>query len=154
MGTDKINFIFTGLGPHVEILEKEKIENVILTGPKSGTDLSEIYASADAFVFPSSTETFGNVLLEAMASGLPTLSVDSGGVTDFAIPGVNSLVCKHHDPQSIADGIIQLAQNPLLRQHLAQNALETAKERSWTNIFNQLINDYKAVLSKRFAIAG
>lgn len=146
IGEDKINFIFTGLGPHLEAIKKENIQNILLTGPKSGEELSKTYASADVFLFPSGSETFGNVLLEAMASGLATLSVDAGGVKEFAVHQKNSYVCKYHDVDDIAKGIIELYQNQNLREKLKKGALQTANQRSWETIFDQLLNDYQKII--------
>jgi len=150
---DKVNFVFTGLGPYSEVLEKCGIQNILLTGPKNGKELYEIYASCDAFVFPSGTETFGNVLLEAMASGLATLSVDSGGVLDFAKDNYNSVVCEHKNIKSIADGIVKLAENEDLRKTLAKGSLDTAEKRSWNSIFSKLINDYQKLILSHKQIA-
>jgi glycosyltransferase involved in cell wall biosynthesis len=80
----KALFIFKGDGPFLEELRSMDLPDTVFTGTKRGRELSEIYASSDVFVFPSGSETFGNVLLEAMASGLASICVDSGGVTDFA----------------------------------------------------------------------
>lgn len=150
---EQVQFVFTGLGPYMSTLEQSGIKNIVLTGAKKGKELSEIYASCDAFVFPSGTETFGNVLLEAMASGLPTLCVNSGGVLDFAKDYENSIICENQNARSIADGIITLAQNSMLRGIIAKGALATAEQRSWNSIFNKLINDYLGVLLKHKQVA-
>lgn len=151
---EQIQFVFTGVGPYEAELQGVNLPNVILTGAKRGKALWETYASADAFVFPSGTETFGNVLLEAMASGLPTISVDAGGVRDFAVDGVNSLVCQHKNAQSLATAICRLADNQLLRQRLSQGALVTAKSRSWERIFENLMKEYSRVFHQNKKIAG
>ncbi|HXI20926.1 MAG TPA: glycosyltransferase family 1 protein, partial [Gemmatimonadales bacterium] len=79
--------VLAGQGPLEEGLRRRPIPGVHLAGLLSGQELSEAYASADLFVFPSPTETFGNSLLEAMASGLPSLAVAAGGVLEFARHG-------------------------------------------------------------------
>ena len=77
-GDPSVTFAFTGDGPFLPELRK-KLPHGIYTGALHGEDLSRAYASADLFVFPSTTDTFGNVVIEAMASGLPVLVSDQGG---------------------------------------------------------------------------
>lgn len=148
IGTDKINFIFTGNGPYQETIESENIPNVILTGPKRGKDLWSTYASSDVFVFPSGFETFGMALAEAMSSGLPCITVNEGGVVNLATHGENAIVCQYRDPSSIADAIIELADNPMLRKTLGEGGLKTAKGCSWDTVFDKQIASYKRIIRK------
>jgi glycosyltransferase involved in cell wall biosynthesis len=76
---NKAVFAFTGDGPFMKELSEAGLPNAVFTGFKRGEELAEIYASGDIFVFPSGTETFGNVLLEAMGSGLACVCTDSAG---------------------------------------------------------------------------
>lgn len=138
---DEVQFWITGNGPILKKLASLKIPNVIFTGEKRGTELSEIYASADAFVFPSGTETFGNVLLEAMASGLPVICTDTGGVTDFTVHNINALVCRNGDSDSLSQSITSLL-DPDLRSRIRRQALCTAKSRSWDAVFDNLMQHY------------
>lgn len=78
----KARFVLVGDGLHTKSLMHMATENVLFPGYLKGRELAAMYASCDAFVFPSSTETFGNVVLEAMASDLPVITVDSGGVKE------------------------------------------------------------------------
>lgn len=145
----EITFVFTGDGPYLHDLMALNIPNMIFTGAKRGDELSQIYASCDVFVFPSGTETFGNVMLEAMASGLPGICVNRGGVTDFTVHRENALVCNDNDPESLAAAMEQLL-DPALRQVIRQGALRTAKEKSWNSIFDQLMMHYKTTVEKSF----
>ena len=77
-GEDGMKFAFVGEGPFLAELRK-KLPQAVFTGPLHGRDLSAAYASADLFVFPSTTDTYGNVVIEALASGLPVLVSDQGG---------------------------------------------------------------------------
>ena len=77
--------LFAGTGTH-------------FTGYLYGDDLADAYATADAFMFTGANETFGQVVQEAMASGLPAIIIDQGGITDQVIPGVNGFICPA-DPQ-------------------------------------------------------
>jgi len=145
---NKIVFIFTGDGPYSQVLKDESIDNVIFKGFKTGHELSEIYASADCFVFPSGTETFGNSALEAIASGLPVVGINSGGVTDFLIHGHNSLLSELGDKRAYASNLIKLIENEQLRRNLSANAISTAKSRTWEMIFDGLIEKYEIVIEK------
>lgn len=140
---DRVQFWITGNGPLLKEIESLQLPNVVFTGEKRGAELAQIYASADAFVFPSGTETFGNVLLEAMASGLPPICTDSGGVTDYTVHGENALVCRYGDPDSLTQAIIGLL-DPRLRGRIRRQALRTAADRSWNAIFDSLLRHYAA----------
>jgi len=143
---DKAVFIFTGDGPYAQTIRDAGLGNVILTGFKTGDELSEIYASCDCFVFPSGTETFGNSALEAMASGLPVVSVNSGGVTEFLVHGYNSLLAENNDAQVFTEHMIRLMEDRELRDTISKNALITAKERNWNDIFDGLLAKYEKLI--------
>ncbi len=74
-----------------------------------GHDLAEAYASADIFVFPSTTDTFGNVIIEAQASGIPVIVSDSGGPKELVEDRANGLITKSHDVDDFARAIRELA---------------------------------------------
>jgi glycosyltransferase involved in cell wall biosynthesis len=145
----KTAFVFTGDGPYAETIRKQKLPHVILTGFKRGRELSEIYASADCFAFPSGTETFGNAALEAMASGLPVAGVASGGVTDFLSHGYNALLCPEGSREAFAENLVTLMENPELRLSLAEKARKTALARDWNRVFDGLLNTYTAVIEEQ-----
>lgn len=142
---DDFLFVFAGDGPYREKLENCGIENVKLTGFVRGEMLAELYADANAFVFPSGTETFGNVLLEAMASGRPCVCVDEGGVTDFSVDEENALVTTYRNSEELANAIARLKTNPLLCRKLSAGGLRTAKERSWDSVMEYLMESYRYV---------
>ncbi len=123
---ERLQFVFTGEGPYLDELMSQQIPNIIFTGPKRGQELAEIYASADAFVFPSGTETFGNVLLEAMASGLPVICANTGGVTDFTENNENAFVFKNGDSADLTHALRKML-NPQFRDAIRRKAMETAR---------------------------
>jgi phosphatidylinositol alpha 1,6-mannosyltransferase len=141
--------VLVGQGPMAEGLRRRPVPGVHLTGLLGGSDLSEAYASADLFVFPSATETFGNSLLEAMASGLPSLAVEAGGVLEFARQGRNALLARPQDTQSLTDGLRRLLGDAGLRRQLAQGGLATAAARRWDEIYDRLLEDYAWVAERR-----
>ena len=142
-------FVFTGDGPYAEAIQNCGYSNVLCTGFKKGKELSEMYASADCFVFPSGTETFGNVVLEAMASGLPVAGVASGGVLDFLSHNRNSLLCDVNDT-AYTNNIITLMENDALRRSLAQNAYKDTLSKDWNYIFDTLVNTYNDVIEESY----
>lgn len=141
----QLQFVFTGEGPYLDELMAQQIPNIIFTGPKRGQELAAIYASADAFVFPSGTETFGNVLLEAMASGLPVVCADAGGVTDFTENNENAFVFKNGDTIDLTHALRKML-NPQFRAAIRRKALETARSRSWETIFDGLMFHYESAV--------
>ena len=98
--------LIVGDGPSRKSLQEQNLKNIIFTGYKSGRLLQEIYASADIFVFPSRTETFGNVILEAMASGLPVVAAYAGGNKESLMDGFNGLTFAPGDEKAMADCIL------------------------------------------------
>ncbi len=150
---NKAAFIFTGDGPYGEHIRRSGLENVIMTGFKTGYELSQIYASCNCFAFPSGTETFGNAPLEAMASGLPVVGVNCGGVTEFLVHDVNALLCTDEDHEAFSDNMIRLMQDEALYRSLAENGEKTALSRNWDKIFDALIADYQTVIKQHAATA-
>lgn len=142
----KASFIITGDGPLLSDLKASAPKNVVFTGYRGGNDLASLYASCDAFVFPSSTETFGNVVLEALASGLPVIGVNSGGVKDSIKHNHNGILCAPRDIESFSNGILRLIEEDSLLSSLSYNAREYTLKKSWDHIFKTLISDYEEVL--------
>jgi glycosyltransferase involved in cell wall biosynthesis len=142
----KTVFVFTGGGPYAQVIQREKSDNILLTGFKTGRELSEIYASADCFAFPSGTETFGNAPLEAMASGLPVAGVSSGGVTEFLSHGRNALLCLEGDRETFAEHLTAIMRDDALRRTLAENGRREALARDWDRIFDDLLGVYAALI--------
>ena len=105
--------------------------------------LSEVYSAADVFVFPSRVETLGNVVLEAMASGLPVIGADQGGTVENVRHGLNGLLCPAGDAARFAEAILRLADDAALRERLARNARAWAEERSWERTFEVLLSTYE-----------
>ena len=133
-----------GTGPLVEQSDLEKTNGIILPGELRGNHLAQWYASADIFVFPSTSETFGNVILEAQASGLPVLCLNSQATQER--------ICNHHDGilaaniEEFEKQIIDLCADKSKRVFLGKNATQTAKSQKWDDIFNRLYQEYCEVI--------
>ena len=150
----KAAFVFTGGGPYGELIRQKHLSNVILTGFKTGRELSGIYASCDCFAFPSGTETFGNAPLEAMASGLPVAGINRGGVTEFLFHGWNALLCAGGDQGAFTENLIAIMNDRALRRTLAANGQKLARSRTWDAVFGELIGVYAALIRESGAGTG
>lgn len=136
--------VLVGDGPMREELETA-LPDAYFAGHQTGDALSRWYASADLFVFPSTTETFGNVVLEALASGVPAVVVDRGGPSGLIRPGVNGRVARANDPADLAEHVGTLLAEPELRTRLGQHARAAAAERDWSVINGHLIESYARI---------
>ncbi|MFZ0453738.1 MAG: glycosyltransferase family 1 protein [Ignavibacteriaceae bacterium] len=143
---DDAAFVIVGDGPIKNELIKLMPKAVFL-GYQSGTKLAEAYASSDIFVFPSTTETFGNVTLEAMASGLPPICAKEGGAYGVIDEGINGLTAIPRDPVDLAKKINLLLDYDEKRNYLRNNAINYAKEQTWDKIFQKLVNSYQLLIS-------
>jgi glycosyltransferase involved in cell wall biosynthesis len=150
----KAAFVFTGGGPYGDFILKKNFPHVILTGFKTGRELSRVYASADCFAFPSGTETFGNAPLEAMSSGLPVAGVASGGVTEFLSHGENALLCAGGDKKTFTENLIAIMENKSLRRKLAKKGRKLARDRAWERIFDDLFSVYAGLIEDARNIPG
>ncbi|MDF9408874.1 MAG: GDP-mannose-dependent alpha-mannosyltransferase [Pelotomaculum sp. PtaB.Bin013] len=137
-----ICLVVTGDGPLTKTLKRNAPENVIFTGYLNGEELAEAYASSDIFVFPSTTETYGNVILEAMASGLPVVAPYSGGIQENLIDKYNGLTCRPRNYGDIVAAVTMLKENDQLREALGNQARTFALKKSWDKILGDLITDY------------
>ncbi|MNI12025.1 GDP-mannose-dependent alpha-mannosyltransferase [compost metagenome] len=144
-----VHLLVVGDGPLLPELRARAPRNVTFTGAKHGEELAELYASADLFVFPSSTETFGNVVLEAMASGLPVVAAGAGGSKELVMPGVTGVLFQPHDPGSLAEELCRMSSDSMLRTAMGSEGRRQALGRSWEQIFDGLIRDYEEIIDSR-----
>jgi glycosyltransferase involved in cell wall biosynthesis len=137
-----LKLMIVGDGPIRQKLMDRADDRFIFTGYKQGDELASLYASADLFVFPSLTETFGNVMLEAMAAGLPVLAYDVPGPKDVVEHGRTGILLKTVDAESMTQAIVDLTQNHELTQRLAHHALEHARSQTWDKVNSIVRNTY------------
>lgn len=115
--------VIVGDGPYLgELRKKLSGYPVIFTGFLQGAELSVAYASSDVFVFPSTTDTFGNVVLEAQASGLPVIVSDSGGPKELMLDGVTGFVAKADNRKEFADSMRSMLRDPAMTTKMGKNA--------------------------------
>jgi glycosyltransferase involved in cell wall biosynthesis len=137
-----------GGGPTREALENHFAGTATnFVGYLQGKELGSAYASADAFIFPSRTETLGLVLLEAMAAGCPVVAARSGGIPDIVTDGINGFLFDPDDDQSPIRATQNLFADPNLRQQFRHNARQEAECWAWSAATRQLADYYKAVLA-------
>lgn len=136
-----------GDGPQRQELETQFGDlPVVFTGYLQGEALSSAFASSDLFVFPAANETFGNVVLEAMASGLPVVTAARGGPLDFVQPGRNGMLFPADDHEAFLAAADQLLRSPSRIQRMGMYAREDALQHSWDGVFDRLLADYRSVL--------
>lgn len=141
--------IITGDGPFMKKCKSLFPEDTIYTGFKKGRELAEIYASSDIFICPSSTETFGNVVLEAMASGLCVIGADAGGVGEIITQQVTGLKFPPRNQVELTKAMSELLTNRDLQNILRKNGRSYGMNQSWNKVFDGLMEIYHNILSKR-----
>ena len=143
----RLHLVLAGDGPERERLSERVGKHASFLGWQRGADLARTYASADIFLFPSATDTFGQVILEAQASGLPVLAVAAGGPLELVQDGVTGLL-RDADSVQLADALVALAGSPALRKRLATAALGAVRERTWERALQRLAAGYRRALEQ------
>lgn len=144
-GPDRL--LLVGDGPLRSLLERRAQPDVIFAGYRQGEDLARCYAAGDFFVFPSLTDTFGNVMLEAMASGLPVIGFDVAGPRDVIRHGQTGLIVEERNAAALALAMGQLAGMARQRAHMGRAARKFAETQSWQQILEQIRDQYRVVMS-------
>ena len=115
----------------------------IFTGFLEGDELAQAYASSDIFIFPSTTDTFGNVVLEAQASGLPVIVSDEGGPKENLIPDKTGFIVPARNPGAISEAVFKLINNPRRLKEMKQNARSYMEDRSFESANSKLWESYR-----------
>ena len=127
---------------------------VIHLGPKFGPELAALFASADVFAFPSETETFGNVVVEAAASGLPSVVASGGAAHEHVIDGETGDVFDGKDPAAFAAAIVRQFDDPLRRARMGASARAHALHYDLGHAVHSTMELYRGVLGARLARAA
>lgn len=153
--SDDYRLAIIGDGPHRPALEKHFAgTKTVFTGFLHGEELAAAFASSDLFVFPSTTETLGLVLLEAMASGLPCLAADSGPTREQIQHGVNGFLYDPRDPLSLTKTVNAVWSDPMKLRQAGLGAINTARSLGWEAASEQIIGCYEAVIRLRSSIGS
>ena len=150
-----IHLVVVGDGPYLPAMQ-QRLEGrpCTFTGYLDGEDLALAYASADIFVFPSTTDTFGNVVLEAQASGLPVIVSDQGGPAENVRPGQTGLVIAAETHGPLQAAMRQLAEDAPLRRRMGLQARAAMEKRTFSEAFQQTWQMYETLESTRPAVVA
>ncbi|OGZ33913.1 MAG: hypothetical protein A2174_03450 [Candidatus Portnoybacteria bacterium RBG_13_41_18] len=143
---DDFVMVVGGDGPARKEL-KFLMPGAVFLGRLGGLELSQSYASSDIFVFPSTTETFGNVTIEAMASGLVPVVADAGGSKSLVKNGETGFLARPKDPQDTFDKVSILLDDPQLRERMRNAGLDFVKNFTWEKVFDGFLQIYSKVLA-------
>jgi glycosyltransferase involved in cell wall biosynthesis/predicted metal-dependent phosphoesterase TrpH len=138
----RLHLVLAGGGPEQETLRGRLGEHATFLGWQYGADLARVYASADLFMFASRTDTFGQVVLEAQASGLPVIAVNEGGPASLIEDGETGLL-RTADPGALADAVRQIVDGPLFAERLRRGALTAVRTRTWEAAMGRLADGYR-----------
>ncbi len=149
----RLHLLLAGGGPEEAELRARLGEHATFLGWLDGEDLARAYASSDVFLFCSSTDTYGQVVLEAGASGLPVVAVAEGGPASLIEHRHSGILCPP-DPDQLAGAVLELASASLLRRSLGAAAVHAAAARSWDRALAQLSDGYRLALGGAASISG
>ena len=148
----RLHLLLAGGGPEEEGLRNRLGRHATFLGWLGGEDLPRVYASADLFLFCSHTDTFGQVILEAQASGLPVVAVDAGGPSSLIRDGDSGRL-RPPDAGVLANAVAELAASPALRRRLGRAARRVALARSWDGALAELAGGYARALEADRGVA-
>ncbi len=149
----RLHLLLAGGGPEEEALRDRLGDAATFLGWRDRVGLAEAYASSDLFLFCSETDTYGQVIAEAQASGLPVVAVDAGGPAALIRHGHTGWLV-HPGVAAVAAGIAQLAASPFLLEKLSVAGIAEARRRSWKSALSELAAGYDQVLSANASAVG
>lgn len=149
-----VKMVITGDGPQQNYMMK-RMPNAVFTGKLINSDLHRIYASCDIFLFPSITETFGNVNLEALASGLPVVAAARGGQCGIIREGETGYLVEPKNVDAFCEKLDYLVNNPAALRRMSKNAVDYAKKQKWDTLCRDLFLSYeRAIAENKSKIGG
>ena len=137
-------FVIAGDGPMRRELQR-RLPDAVFTGVLNRQDVAAAFAAGDVFLFPSRTDTAGNVVLEAQASGLPVLVSDGGGPKENILPGRTGFVVSRMDADAWADALVPLLRDAAARKQTGEAARRYAESRRWEVALEPLYRAYREV---------
>jgi glycosyltransferase involved in cell wall biosynthesis len=147
---ENLHLVVVGAGPYLDEMKQALTKfPATFTGFLREDDLSQAYASSDIFVFPSTTDTFGNVVLEAQASGIPAIVSDKGGPKENVVHSKSGFVLSTNDRSAFVNTILWLAHNPERLNQLKRKARVAVENRSFEASYLRLWENYKIPFSSK-----
>ena len=143
---ERIRLVLVGDGPMRESLQQQH-PDIVFAGYRSGADLAAHYASADVFVFASLTETFGNVTLEAMASGLAVVAFKHAAAGQCIRHGENGMCVDAESPDEFVKAVCAVLEAPSLQARLSKQALLTAQTLDWPGVVERTEAMFRHVMA-------
>ena len=150
---DKVRFVMIGSGPEEEKM-KRRMPEAVFTGYLTGVELPVAYACGDIFLFPSTTEAFCNVALEALASGLPAVVSDAGGCRDLINRSAGGLVASEGNVCDFYEKCLELLGDSMLYKELKARGLVFAEAQSWNTVNGAVIDRYQRMLNQSQSSVG
>ena len=141
----RLHLVLAGGGPEEARLRARLGDAATFLGWLSGDDLAVAYASADMLLFCSQTDTFGQVIVEAQASGLPVVAVGAGGPLELVDSGRSGLLCPP-DSEALSAAVVHLARHPSARERLARGGVAAVRERTWEAALGRLASGWRLAL--------
>ncbi|MBI5487808.1 MAG: glycosyltransferase family 1 protein, partial [Deltaproteobacteria bacterium] len=134
---DDVELVVVGDGPYLDELRRKwaELPGVVFTGFVEGEELATLFASADVFAFPSTTDTYGSAVLEAQASGLPAVVTDAGGPKEVIVDGRTGLVARADDVTDFTSALRRLVDDRGLREEMGYQGRLHAEQRTWQKAF-------------------
>lgn len=146
----KVRVLVAGTGPAENIL-RDRFPKAVFLGHLTGNELATAYASSDIFLFPSATETFGNVTLEAMASGTPALCANATGSSSLVVHGETGYLAEPGDVDSFIQYALSLVDDPEKRKEMSLASRREAESYSWRLILGRINGFYDKILVRQSA---
>ncbi len=141
-----VKLVIVGDGPMRQALERS-VPEAIFAGTRTGQDLAKHYASADLFIFPSLTETFGNVTIEAMASGLAVVAYDHAAAGQLIEHRRNGMVLAPNQDAQLFEAARQIVEDPALLAQVRLAARQTAVDRDWTSVIARTEGIFRSLIA-------
>ncbi|MEM0961122.1 MAG: glycosyltransferase family 1 protein, partial [Bacteroidota bacterium] len=141
-----VRALVVGDGPERDALQTQ-LPDAVFTGHLGGDEIATAYASSDVFLFPSETETFGNVTLEAMASGLAVVAADAAGSASLVDHERTGILCPPRDRASFREATRRLVADARWRRQLGESARDEALRYDWSEVLASMTSFYRSVLA-------
>ena len=141
----RLHLVLAGGGPEEDHVRHRLGNHGTFLGWLDGEELARVYASADLFLFPSQTDTYGQVIVEAQASGLPVVAVAEGGPNSLIEHGKTGLLVSA-DADALAEQLLSIARDEPRRERIRRAALAEVRGRTWEASLEQLAHGYRRAL--------